>query len=164
MTTLLGDRWARLWQINDDPNDTLAGIKDLAFTLRRTTTPGVAEYDFIHTYVGPGDDPFEHTKFRESGLVFMAPPMTKLDPWKNSERTKYKNQVDIFLGSKPANMKQLQGKKIFEGQPETLTLYVLPQAISKFGAAESLIDLIVMTCEIDGTHAEQDGTAHGNPK
>lgn len=151
--------------MNDDPKRILDGVKDLIFTLRRKTPPGPnAEYDFIHDAVDPENDPFKDTSFKASGSGLLSPPMLKLDPWKKSERTRYDDHVRTFLKSKPDNMMKLTGKKMFEGKPETLTLYLLPEAISRFGGGTSYTDLIVMTCEIDGPHIQQDGTAHGNPR
>ena len=171
-------RWERTWQINEDRIGVLDGLKDLRFGLRRKSPPGEepAKFDFLHVPDDPLNDPFEKTTFTQFGRVLPSAPFSKLKPWKSAERTKYEKMLKETFGGAHTDVLRLEGEKVVSEQTEWLTLFLLPEAVSKFGNGPPYIDLMMVACRttlgvkfgklraLRNPRTRQDGTAHGNPK
>ena len=161
------DRWEDFWQMNEDPKGILAGVKNLRFRLRRKSSAGTyREFDFIYTPEDPDNDPFKNTSFIQLGTHFLPAPMTKLNPWKTSEKDSYLNLIGQTFNKPSTKMLRLEGEKVVDGLTEWLTILLLPDSISRFGNGSPYDDLIVVSCrtQVDGPVIAQDGTAHGNPR
>lgn len=161
----LGKRWERRWQMHEDRKGILDGVVEKTFTLRRISPSGSTPevFAFDHEATDQGNDPFKDTTFTLSGKSLPSAPLRKLGSWKESERRNYDKVIDELFTDPSPNMQQLKGVKMYEGKPEPLALFLLPQAIDKFDNQTVFVDLIYMTCKREiGT--EQDGTAHGNPR
>lgn len=161
------DRWENLWQIDTDPKGVFTGVKDLEFSLKRIdSTSARVEYDFIYTPEDPNNDPFKNTRFTQFGRNFPSPPMNKLDKWQQSQKNAYDNLINATFGHPPSRYLRLEGEKEVGGNPVAITLFLLPDASSKFGNTSPYVDLIAPMSreQLDASFVFEDGTGHGNPR
>lgn len=162
------------WKMNEDPQDILGGVKDLEFELELIPGSGRPQYRFIHEAVDARNDPFEETIFVEWGDVVPITPLQKLKKWNKNEEHNYRRVIREKLGNPNLRMLRLTGQKIYEGNTEWLTVFLIPDATEPYPG--DLKHLIYVTCrtEFDVVPHSfrhrlrslffQDGTAHGNPK
>jgi len=160
------DRWENLWQMNVDPKNVFAGVKDLEFRLQRIETSGKrVEYDFIYTPEDPNNDPFKNTTFVQFGKNFPT-ALSKLDKWQQSQEVPYKNQINSTFGHASAKVLRLEGEKEVAEGTVAITLFLLPDVCSKFGNTAPYVDLIapMSRMKVDDPIVLEDGTGHGNPR
>jgi hypothetical protein len=162
------------WKMNRDPQAILGGVKGLEFELKLLPGSGAPRYEFVHEAEDPADDPFEKTVFTEWGDVVPVTPHLKLKKWNGSEERNYRRVIREKLGSPNLRIVRLTGEKVFQGNTEWLTVFLIPGAVEPYPG--TLKHLIYVTCRTEFDAAPhsfrhrlqslffQDGTAHGNPK